>query len=262
MTTTSFKNVSVGVGLALESIATPTIDRIAPDREIPTSPLLGNVEYICFDIFSLCGDVLSSIRNFNKNIHDEDFVIERVKEMIESIKAIPELQGIVKFINTTTYLIANKSLVKEFREGTKSEIQRKILMRALFKIPTHFDYEKNTFALERNTLFFSNNVYWLAILKNLKGHALVLESHTGNVLTEITLNKKYKKSKLYDNTKLPFDALLLKFLGDGNFINGLNHKEISDLITHMNDNWTPITSRNTISKYMFKNHGELYAEFK
>lgn len=257
MRTTSFKDVSVGIGLALETLAYSTESRINPEREIPASEHLDLIDSIYIDIFTLTLDVIRS----STILPSPKEVIDLTKLMIVGIESIPELSGIVKFINTTDYLMLDSTILKTFKKDSKVEAMFKLHMASCRLIPHNFTYVPTLHMGGKNALLLSSNTNWLGTMKNLKSNLRVLESHTGNVLTELTLNKKYKKRKSIDTSKIPFDKMLLLFLGDGHYIKGMDSKDIPDLLNELLK-WNSKTSRDTITSFLIKNYPEQYNHFK
>lgn len=234
------ENTPIGIQLALETIVEPTWKRINEDREIPNRDLLANVEYIYFDIYSIMREIVNDggITFSISEIH------ERCDSVISTLSEIPELGGILRFVNTFVYASKIPKQIKMPVKDTKKSKMMRLLESAItsYRIKTSIVTNLPT----RNVILFTHHTTYLATMIDIGKQLIILESHTGILLTNNLLGKKYRKTNLFDVRQLPLTLSLLKVIGDDNYVLGdkdLFKKHIKSIIS-----WNLKTPKSTINK--------------
>lgn len=239
----SFKKLPVGTCLALETIATPNTTRVSDGREVPKYDDLQKVETVIFDVFTLARDVVNSMPK-------EQLTLTNAQDLLltafEGISEITELTGVSSYINSYDYMKQYKEYHVTHKEGTMTFTRSKLLDTIMMHFnPTKYDITVEKGIPFKDTLLYSHHAYFLVKMLEIGKILIVLESHTGRVLTKDTLGLKYKNVKKYDRTKLPFNRRLLLIFGDGLHIKSQDSKTIQ-MVVDRSINWNISTPDSTI----------------
>ena len=225
----SFKKLPIATALALETVAEPNKDRISDEREIPKyEKELEDIEIIVFDVFSLARDVINGL---SKDSISLPLAVHNLKSAVAGINEITEFMGITQFINSYEYTYRYKEHHIIHKENTMVGDRMDLLNRLMRNFnPSIYGIVLQKGIPYERALLFSHHAYFIASMREIGKKLRVLESHTGRVLTNETLNLKYRNVKSYDRKLLPFHKRLLLVLGDGNLIKAKSSKYIKEVI--------------------------------
>ena len=255
--------LSVGTGLALESVFKATDAPIDPDRKPPI------VDMRAYD--TLAFNVTTLIRNAYQALPGEG-------QSLVTGSAIS--QAIEQEIEVLNELSAAVSLKAQFFANNQMSLNKWASDKCLPRMPStkpqkHYAYIEHTalMALKKKGLMGDYGTGRslvlthkpLDILKAQKTSTVcdLLESHTGKVKTKLTLNSKYHRYPSQTLDHMPFNPLLLFILGDSNTFHPLPiavRKELVDisLLYH----WNPTTTTDRILQTAHLNSALLYQNLR
>lgn len=261
--------LSVGTGLALESIFTPTQDRIDSEREIPEQIVIKNYDEFWINIYTL-------FRNITSSMSVEQVTSVTASDVLDALNS--EMDVIIGLLQNE----ANGLVIPRFYLSEYSNLDKKYPL-AIIRGDTTIgqkNYRKlytETVKLlikqglaERGILVFKDNIepkkaYPKAIILTHVVHDLLkyakfskldlLESHTGVLKTNNKFYTKYLNGK--ELFPLPFNKLLLQVFGDKETFRPQSSEMKKTLIELAKENkWTPATTREKIITNIgsMKNH--------
>ena len=201
---TSF-NLSIGTGLALESLFTPTAKRIDETRLVATFDKDYSTLYV--SMFTLVRNIIQAAGTDGKkkilNDMSAKSLLKTVEEEMEIIKSIGSEVG-KKVIFTSHEAVSGKAERDLNRKPTQGDmiimLYRSVVKE--LKIPPLKTKEVDSIYL--TSLGFD--------LLSFKGHWI--KSHKGDVLPMLNFNTVYKSLTDMDVTILPFCKELLLIFGD------------------------------------------------
>lgn len=274
-TTTSF-GVSIGTGLLLESLFTPTTERYDPDRVIPPKVDPFKYPHYCINIYTLIRNLLGSIKTtVTLDQVDPKVLVELVLEeiltevnVLKSLTAAVELKEdwLVIYIPNYIKLIQQFNINKD--TGLK-QIQNAIALFNLYQ--PYLDKLTNVgyIKLTNNKLpsIYNNSLitthYTLDLLNS--NYLTLLESHTGILKDNHTWYTKYHPVGKEDLSRLPMSDIVLYILGDHTLVRGLGITVKKELLRVAEDkNWTYRTTREKIVSNLKDNEvlSEAIKDFK
>jgi len=256
----SFKNIYAGLALALETIIPPDIERIDENRIIPTSKYLDEIDEIIIDVDTIIFELATV-----EKITDINSLRKETIKTVESLETMPTLIGIVRIINSGRFTNIPDEFRYKPKPNSKVEKQIESYMRVRLTIRDIYPLDTKILIMNRTKLIYSSNNFWLSSSKRVSGSLRVLESHTGIILDEITLNKRFKKSKKYDCREIPYDRTLLLLLGDGKLLGGFKNDELKNdlkMIIEKLSDWNALTPRGTIDAYILHKHPKMFKIIK
>ena len=223
--TVSSFGISIGTGIALESMFTPTTERYDDKREIPNELKVNSYGAHIINVYTLARNIVQATLVKDKSaIYESSKLLDVVIEEIYTIAALYEDTKCDLFIfqpdYSKPYLEMNvgkkKILSKDYidyvsMKSTLSDLSNKELpveiIDKTFKLPdtnekvlitTHYPID----------LLNSNRIYNL----------LLLESHTGKLKSKTEWYSKYHKIGTRSLNVFPFLEQLIYLLGDGGMI--------------------------------------------
>lgn len=256
--TMSSFNLSIGTGLAFESLFEPTHDRYDKERKIPNKVKIGDYTVFAVNLLTIAKNVLDSCSQLSNDyleiLKNKDFEAI-VCEEISIIEGLLFGENIKLYV----YLPDHEYLSSSFNKGkidTFTKLAAKNLQ--LYKTVSKMKFEdlpvklirgsrfyKLAFKSSDKILMFSTFNYDLLNNYNIQ----LLESHTGVLIKKEEFNKKYKKLNEKPYNMLPYDEMLLYLLGD-NTTSMLCTKgeKVRKLIYNLatSKGWTPKTSILTV----------------
>jgi hypothetical protein len=243
--------LSIGTGLAFESLFIPTADRIDPNREIPNKVILKNYQSCYINIATLYRNMISSI--------DKDtFLNSGYKEFIQEIlQEMSVIHSLFKNEGSGTcipyfYIMSYKSL-KSTSNVSKLRVDKTDFQKAVrFKWKKiKEELIKNQSILNLDTGFkktLDRSIILTHVPYDLIHHDSfskldLLESHTGKLKSKFEWGSKYFKFGDYDFDTLPFNRKLLLVFGDNVLIQPTDIK-LRRLVIDVakNRKWTPATT--------------------
>lgn len=250
--TLSSFDLSIGTGIALESVFTPTSTRYDDERKIPNNKKV-NYDIHVFNIYTMCRNIVSATLTKDKDI------LYANKELLVVVSN--EIQTLIDlyYQNDVKILFILPDEKKDFvrYNKDKTDIMRKAYLQYANMVPVVSEL-KSTLPLlvdklpqDKNTLLLT---HYSNDLLNYGNKVSLLESHTGVIKTQGQFNTKFSKAGKLDLSNIPFLDVTLYILGDkalikpaGRAIKWKLH-EISQ-----KHKWTPRTTRakvmSDISKY-------------
>lgn len=221
--TCSSFGLSIGTGLALESIFQPTHERYDKERKIPNKIDIKNYNILAINVMTLARNIIESVNS--KEIEFEELAKLKCLEGV-LIAELNILEGLIfgEDIKIYAYLPDHEFISSKLNKGKKDTFT-KVASRGLllYKSLSKMKFDNCSVKVHSGSKFFKLNFknsdrillfssYSYDFLNNF--NISMLESHTGLLLTKERFNKRYKKlgDKSYD--MLPYDELLLYLLGD------------------------------------------------
>jgi hypothetical protein len=243
--------LSIGTGLALESVFENTIDRYDSDRVIPNRIDINEYRYHVFNIFTIARNILNSVPNKDKDniIASKEFLTVLLEEIsvLETLYSDTKCQPVIFIPN---YKTVYSSLNKGKDTGiTKSYVETEKMVNTIKKIEKELTIAtvKDSYklpSLNGNVLITTS--YTNDLLINLKNYTL-LESHTGKLKSKYEFNTKYHKLGKKDILMIPFYEELLYILGDNYLVRPMKltlRLELRELA--IANDWTPRTTREKV----------------
>lgn len=214
--------VSIGTGLALESLFPPVMDVIDKDRIVPKIKDIGRYDAVIFNVETLVRNLLSSIpsdyiRRFNK----EEFLTTLIDDMT-FISSYMKSQNIA----VGFYIAEHRQLKKDNADRLRISTSEKMIYEDSIRkyCLDNVSYRPNTPPVN----IFSGDIHIQGIssvlmvthipadLLSYKHFAVLdlLESHTGVVKTRREFNSKYFKVPGSEMNSFPFFKEGLLVFGD------------------------------------------------
>lgn len=274
-TTTSF-GVSIGTGLLLESLFTPTTERYDPDRVIPPKVDPFKYSYYCINIYTLIRNLLGSIKTtVTLDQVDPRVLVELVIDeiltefnVLKSLTAAAELKEDWLVIYIPNYI----KLIQQFnvnKDTGLKQIQNAIALFNLYQPYLDKLPKPGIIKLTNNKLpsIYNNSLitthYTLDLLNS--NYLTLIESHTGILKDNHTWYTKYHPVGKEDLSRLPMSDIVLYILGDHTLVRGLGITVKKELLRVAEDkNWTYRTTRDKIVSNLKDNEilSEAIKDFK
>jgi len=237
MLTSSFKGIPIGLGLALETLITPTDKRIDEDREIPKYNIR-QYQGIFIDVFLITREVVNAIPKEEIKKHTPSSIGTKVAEVIQNLDEIDELMGALTYFNSYSGRFMKGKI---FTEETITGFKNLLIQRTMLIINRFVKTPTNPMIQASNKLVITHHTYWMAKYIERYRTLSVLQSHTGKIYSEDELWRKYPKKKSYEREGLKLVPSLVIALGDGQLIKGVPSKELKPLYEVMKT-WNKDTS--------------------
>ena len=244
--------IPIGLSLALETII-EVENRVSDDREIPQYDL-ANINYIVIDLFTLTRDIVNSTP-FEELT--SDLILDKLKVAINYLKELPDLQGVLFFVNSYLSIFQKKERWRKHRDGSKAKYRKDLLFQVMptlshidFGVPIYMNLGLNVPVNEM--LIYTSHLHFILLQKQIYPDIYILESHTGKVLHNSEINKKYAKSAIYDRSKFPLSLYLLYIVGDNDYIDALPIGVLRAIKPEL-DKLTPNSSDSDIKKIIVEN---------
>lgn len=214
--------VSIGTGLALESLFPPVMDVIDQERIVPKIKDLNRYQAVIFNVATLVRNMISSIPSeFVRRYRKDDFLKTLIDEM-EFITQFAYSQN----TQVGFYILEHRKLTKENQDRLKIPTSEKMIyedsiMRYCLEeiVKQRGIPPVNVFRDEIKISIFSSILLLTHIpadLLSYKNFAVMdlLESHTGVVKSRKDFNSKYFKVPGQDMSAVPFFEEGLLVFGD------------------------------------------------
>ena len=214
--------VSIGTGLALESIFEPIIDRYDKEKTI-NKIKLDNYKYHVINVYTIIRNILGAVENIKKK--DSLLYSSKLPETV--INELETINNLYIGTNTTpvfimpdyTIPIRNLNYKKDqhswyvIMELINRLCKRSILNNKLVKISTEYKLPK----LSEKVLITSHIQLDFLNIKHIP-NLDILQSHTGELITPKDFNSKYHLMGQKTLEIFPFIEELYFFLGDNTLI--------------------------------------------
>lgn len=274
-TTTSF-GVSIGTGLLLESLFTPTTERYDPDRVIPPKVDPFKYHHYCINVYTLMRNLLNSIKvTVTLGEVDTKVLAELVvEEILTEIRILQSLASSVELPEDwlVIYIPNYVKLVQQFNVNKDIKLKQIQNMLATFQLYSPYLDRislSNVIKLSSNKLptIYNNSLitthFTLDLLNS--NYLTLIESHTGILKDNHTWYTKYHPVGKEDLSRLPMSDIVLYILGDHTLVRGLGITVKKELLRVAEDkNWTYRTTRDKIVSNLKDNEilSEAIKDFK
>lgn len=243
--------VSVGTGLSLESIFTPTTERIDPDRKIPNKINPSDYKVHVYNVYTLGRNIISSIVTPDKIKASSSTALITVLQ--EEIDMITSMYDDLENVDVKFYMPDYKKDMQYFYAGKDENRTTAYIdfVAAMSNIYTNLKLDSSLVWKAKGgnekTLILTNiAIDLVSLIKSIPNLAL-LESHTGKIKTKYSFNTKYKKIGKTEMTQMPFMRGLLYILGDNSLLKPESIKVRRSLLkVAIDKNWTPRTTRDKV----------------
>lgn len=274
-TTTSF-GVSIGTGLLLESLFTPTTERYDPDRVIPPHVDPFKYHHYCINVYTLMRNLLNSLKvTVTLGEVDTKVLAELVvEEILTEIRILQSLASSVELPEDwlVVYIPTYVKLVQQFNVNKDTKLKQIQNMLATFQLYSPYLDRitlSNVIKLNGNKLlsiYYNSLITTHFTLDLLNSNYLTLiESHTGILKDSHTWYSKYHPVGKEDLSRLPMSDIVLYILGDHTLVRGLGITVKKELLRVAEDkNWTYRTTRDKIVSNLKDNEvlSEAIKDFK
>lgn len=274
-TTTSF-GVSIGTGLLLESLFTPTTERYDPDRVIPPHVDPFKYHHYCINVYTLMRNLLNSIK-VTVTLREVDTKVLAelvVEEILTEIRILQSLASSVELPEDwlVIYIPNYVKLVQQFNVNKDIKLKQIQNMLATFQLYSPYLDRitlSNVIKLSSNKLptIYNNSLitthFTLDLLNS--NYLTLIESHTGILKDNHTWYTKYHPVGKEDLSRLPMSDIVLYILGDHTLVRGLGITVKKELLIVAEDkNWTYRTTRDKIVSNLKDNEilSEAIKDFK
>lgn len=251
--------LSIGTGIALESLFSNTIDRYDPKRVIPNKLNVDDYKYHYFSLYTLARNIISSSNHKNKLevITNKGFLPTVLEEIniINSLYINTKCKPVIYFPDyekISKYLNAGKDT-----QASKAFEEIIMIRNALKKIPSLSSLEVITDIklpkVQEKALITTSMSVDLLNVHNVRQLAL-LESHTGKLKLPIDWNTKYHPIGTKPMAVFPFLENLLFVLGDKTTVNPMKlgiRLQLFQLA--FDNNWTGKTTQDKVMFDLNKN---------
>lgn len=274
-TTTSF-GVSIGTGLLLESLFTPTTERYDPDRVIPPHVDPFKYHHYCINVYTLMRNLLNSLKvTVTLGEVDTKVLAELVvEEILTEIRILQSLASSVELPEDwlVVYIPTYVKLVQQFNVNKDIKLKQIQNMLSMFQLYSPYLDRislSNVMKLNSNKLpsIYHNSLitthFTLDLLNS--NYLTLIESHTGIIKDNHTWYTKYHPVGKEDLSRLPMSDIVLYILGDHTLVRGLGITVKKELLRVAEDkNWTYRTTRDKIVSNLKDNEvlSEAIKDFK
>jgi len=251
--TLSSFGISIGTGLALESVFTPTTERYDVTREIPNIVDMSKFKYHVFNIYTLLRNIVSATDFDKVRLYESKELKEVLIEEIETLKLL--------YDNIETELVIwvpdYKDAFITFNQSKKKTMSRpyidymsgRMVTKKIGKddIPVKYIESDHKLDLDSSDVLITTHITLdLLNIKRIKNLTL-LESNTGLLRDKYKWYNKYHSIGKRDMSFLPFNDQLLFLLGDKSLVKpGSISARVELYDMAINKKWTPRTTRDKI----------------
>ena len=251
-------NVSIGTGIALESVFDPEPEvRYDKDRVIPNTIKPDDYKYHIYNIYTLARNILSACTIKDKfQLINNEYFLPTVTEEIENIKILYQGFKVIPVLYIPDYSKQYTRFNNQKSETITNSFIDYDTMRKIFKkISTSMDTITDTKLPPTNEKVLIMTNYALDLLNYTIVPKLdLLESHTGKIKTRSQFNSKYHPIGKRDMSVFPFTEKLLFILGDKTIVKPSGLKIRVDLHKLAEENnWNNKTTNDKIMYWVNKN---------
>ena len=201
--TSSFKNTSVGTGLALESFFKPTIESLdVTGRTIRYD--LNSFDSHYYNITTIIRNVLNSIDVKIKTQIKLKYIIARVVEEIEALDTL--------YKDTSCNLVFYHRPLKLNTKSIYNLLRKKELYDLYEKVVSLLDMSFSGLSNIPNKSLITTD--WLLHLTECPKDIQLFESHIGNMKNSKLFHTKFNKMKNYNLSIIPITIRMIFLFGD------------------------------------------------
>lgn len=246
--------LSIGTGIAMETLFTPRQEVYDPSRTSPSRITISSYQELWINVLTLIRNAYASCEpSLVKTVTPMDMV-EVIMQEIELIKDLLSNEGqgfTVPFFYFNDYKTLFKKDDRIFkRREDKTELQKKVrfIYEKTKDIITRQDETIKLLNLNIKTQGAKKSLMFTHITADLLSYNFfedleLLESHTGKVKKRIEWNTKYHACGDDDLGRFPFCRQLLSCFGDSSLIVPIPLKARKEIIeVGKKLRWTPVTS--------------------
>lgn len=273
-TITSF-GLSIGTGLALESVFDPTQERYDNNRTIPNKININDYVYHYINIYTLIRNILNACSLLNvKELHINYTNTTLLNILVAETNLIHALYTNNTDCKVIFYLPKYKWLLHTLEKTKKLDKNNNYIENVkIIYLYNYITYHVDTLSFVCNLMVLEN--YNLNFVQNQKSlitthlgidlcykNIDLLESHTGLLKKSNSFNSKYiKLGKDYDMSILPYNDVLLSIFGDKSLIPPTEREIRLKTYELAKKRWSFTTGRSII-KNDLKRYGIPYTELK
>lgn len=251
--------LSIGTGIAMETLFTPRQEVYDPERIVSSKIKVGSYQELFVNVLTLIRNAYGSCTPSMVNSVTPMDMVEIIMQEIDLIKDLLSNEG-QGFTIPTFYFNDYKTLFKKDdrifkRREDKTELQRKV--RFVFEktkdILTRQDENIKLYSLNikseggKKSLLFTHIAADLLSYNSFEDLEL-LESHTGKVKKRTEWNTKYNICGDENLGRFPFCRQLLSCFGDKSLIVPITIKARKEIIeVGKKLRWTPATSASKVA---------------
>ena len=255
--TSSFP-LSVGTGLALESLFEPTQERIDPERIIPAKVDITQYDQFWINLFTLTRNLLQAIpAEYLLNVSAQamaDSVAMEIDVMQSLLSSYSNKTELKLYACTYDKALSVRSPYVSVRTDNtpKQKHTRSVINEAMKKVISYYR-EQNTITKfdseitpdkRVKSLMLTSQIWDLLSHKNFYSLDLI-ESHTGLVKTKHEFYTKYYNGK--ELQMIPFAKIFIYVFGDKDMFSPMNIKVRKGIIQLATENrWTQFTTRDKL----------------
>lgn len=212
--------VSIGTGLALESLLDPVIEPYDDTREVPAKIKTDDYRVILINAATLLRNIISSVTpEMSANVKQQDYltVLREEIEYLNDLLVFQELEPVF-YVNTYDYVKSHYSKEKLRVATTLKQLQLEMILNycltEVIKSKSVHRYSNKVHTDKSHKALIITHMPWdlLSYTEFLKLD--LLESHTGVLKTRKDWSSKYYKLPNRDMSMLPFGQTLLTVFGD------------------------------------------------
>lgn len=230
--------LSVGTGLAMESIFNPQFVPIDPDRNAPPKVKLEDYTEIWINVHTLVRNIAAAADKFVlKTATTQEFLSVLVSEMdvIKTLFAVEGMGRCVPVFYISSYDSVYKGKISKYVKGREdgSEFGRRLanimhdieknLKRVRLDSIRTFDLELKPTNMLTSAIIITSNPVDLVSYKNFRRLDL-LESHTGKLKPRTQWSSKYHPLGNSDMSRLPWHPKLHWVFGDRSVVQPMDIK--------------------------------------
>ena len=216
--------VSIGTGLALETLLEPEIEVYDDTRELPPRVKTEDYDMIAINVSTLLRNMMSSITSDDSTSVKPSDYLEALREEIQYLNDLFVFQDLEPhfYIHTYEYVKSHYPPEKLRKATTLKQLQVEMVLNyclsELRKEPSIHTYPYKIHINKALKCVIMTHVPW-DLLSHTEFLKLdLLESHTGLLKTRKDWYSKYYKLPNRDMSMLPFNQELLGIFGDNTMI--------------------------------------------
>lgn len=245
--------VSIGTGLALETLLEPEIEVYDDTRELPARVEIKDYNLMVINVSTLLRNLLGAVSREDLSSIKLPEYLDVLKEEIQYLNDLFVFQDLEPYfyIHTYGYVKEHYPPDKLRKATTLKQLQLEMIVNyCLGELQKDSSIHTHTYNIKINKAFKAliiTHVPWdlLSYTEFLKLD--LLESHTGVLKTRKDWNSKYHKLPNRDMSSLPFSRELLSIFGDNIMFIPDSLKKRVDLYEKLISKKTnPLASDNTI----------------
>lgn len=211
--------LSVGTGLALETLMRPTQEVLDPGRSVPSKPDDVSYTNYLFNVSTLARNVITSVPYADLVRCSTADVVDTLLEEMDYLKTLFQMQDMNLSFYINSYSYAKSTYPDKLRKATTQQqlhsfdLTEKCVKAAASTFPT-LKFSKDIHIDKSSVTLVLTHVPWDLLSYGRFRRLDLLESHTGAIKTRKQFNTKYYKLGDKDMSFLPFMEYLLVTFGD------------------------------------------------